>query len=241
MVVAGSSPAGPIYFLQMEKLSLTLEGKVSSSSEILIIDPCYLEGFNWDESVQEVEKAWEAQWRKQIATEREALEAEGKWFDALGRIPTEKDLFGSFVNEVKGLRERVDDLRKKTEEELAKLKAVPKLIAPYFAQGKDYVLVHTPCGDGVYPVIETPKGFEIVYDFPILPTEGGWLVDEAKLSGKLAGYSCVDSGLQVIIDAKKVRIRDDLDKNRYTLFQATREGYVCKFGVEKESFCFEKI
>lgn len=136
--------------------------------------------------------------------------------------------FEEFQNRWSELREKsnwelksIDDLGELERIELSMLACLP----PYIAQLGDAVMFRNPLGDGYYPVTQTKKRTHIVFDYPI---SGGEL-DESRLNGKLVGFSNVDSGMQVIADARSVVIKENEDPNLYCKLQLPNGGHQARF------------
>ena len=180
------------------ELELSKVGKVESlSRKLLIIDPCYLVNYRSD-ILEELSRL--------------DMETQIKFIEALHE----------HFNRVK---DHSEEKRDKIIEELKeKFKSEPSLNPPYLAQGKGYVIFNTGIGDGVFPIIQTPKRFHVVFSYL------------SKFSNyENIGKTTVDSGCLMLVDPKQVKISDDVRKNLYCIVTANKTDINCRYTKEGKS------
>ena len=208
---------------------LTLEGRVScESGKLLIIDPCYLEGFDLRE-YESYDKEYE---RKEFEILKAQCEAspETRSPKDLPKNPSESDLKEYLESSKSWLKEMTASLktRKELDKRRAELHETSFLRPPYVVQTQNYILFRNGIGDGHYPVIQRPRSHHLIFNYPI--NSRGY-TDKTKLDGKLVGHSCVDSASQMIIDPIKSGALKKIGSN------VNKQAY-CILGVEKGDYSF---
>lgn len=188
-----------------ETLEYKLEGIVTiTSGRLLIIDPSYLLGFDYD--VLTKGNSHDIEWLKLMEEETHIIIEEGKAWNryskAIDRAEKNKDIQRLKKDSVL-YTNKMEDTRKKRkviEQKQKEIQEQPSFRVPYIAQGDGWVVYANPIGDGRYPIVRTPRRIKICYD-----------ADEDALEG-IIGHTYVCSAMNIIIDASKHKISRKLHK-----------------------------
>jgi len=101
---------------------------------------------------------------------------------------------------------------------------------PYLGQHRDYLIFSNIEGDGDFPVIKKNNRIYMLFAYPMKVYEDGHFdFVKEKVGGEYLGDSYVDTAEQVIIDASKVSIQDDVDSSNYCIAQVDNGIYSCRF------------
>lgn len=185
----------------LNTLELKIEATVhSSSGQLLVIDPAYLDDF--DDSYEKLDDEMEGKLSELMQQEIELIHEDSKItqqlfdeVDSLLKEIDEKSKDPSSISEdgKNQLAEQrgLSDSRNSRSEEIQKQRAEIKekkkqlwqeygVIPPKIAQHPDYVLFSNGIGDGDYPVVQTKEGIEIVFNYH-LKQEGSFVVVRSLL------------------------------------------------------------
>src|SRR3989338_5593775 len=225
----------------MDNLELRTEGRIiSPSGKLLIIDPCYLEGFDFG-PIEAVDNSYFERWH---ALEARELKLWERKLESIDNLIESMDEMREALEKGGSIRDAMQSIRGISPEEVAEREQIAKerellkqnpgiLKPPYIAQGEQYVALSNSIGDGRYPVVQTPLTFKIIFNYWI-DEKGGY--DTSRLPGRLVGSSGVDSGTQVLIDLEKARIQKDIRPELYTLLDLKGKPHRCRFVGNKGNY-----
>ena len=214
-------------------LELVLEGKVEAKSgKLLIIDPCYLEDFDWD-SIDKIDDERDKTWMNILDAETEA----SKKYTAALKL--DQDLSDEeLVIVAKSFSQASEEYMEASEKiKLAKddLRKIPSFIPPYLVQSDNFLAIRNGIGDGLYPVTRTSDGFNLVFNFPMR----NGVANKKRLGGQFVGNSAVDSATQVISDLNRFKIKPILHRDSYCVIEGNGL-YICKFIDDNDALSIRK-
>lgn len=214
---------------------LVKEGIIKcTSGKLIIADPCIVQT-----EVRDIIEELETEHR---AASKEYDEVRNTHYERLGRITLGMaEVLGdkALAKEaaILALETFADELRTEDQQYKAnleqaqrKLLKTPRFSIPWLAQGDNFVFYSTRDGDGIYPVIRTPEGIKVCFNFP---EDRNGNLDTSRLEGRLLGTSAVDSGILMAFDSTRFDLNGGVSRDSYAEVEAPTGTYSCRYIIRR--------